>query len=223
MAGIHKKSKPTPTEETIFTAEKALTAQQRAEQAKAEKAAQRAQKRAERAAMRQEMRNQFGDNSRIFRFVCIGLLVLVVAVAALVLVNNLGPDGWDEKEGVTYYLNSADLPDMPDDGIAAVANEVCYAENGGLLVHLTFANGEGTTQHPTKITLIIRNDNDELITAATASTIPENYFINSGGYKTFDLRVPKEYVKIADDPLSTLSFEITVESEEYTSLEGDSY
>lgn len=224
MADIHKKKNGALPEESIFTAEKAQTAQQRAAQAKEEKAKKRAQRRAENAALRKSIREQLGGENRAFRFTCIAVLTVVVLIGVLVLVANFGTaDGWDEKLGVTYYLNSADVPDMPDEGIAAVVNEVCYAKNGGLLVHLTFANGEGTTQHPTRLSLTIRNENDEVVASTSASTIPEKYFINSGGYKTFDLRIPKKYVKIADDPLSTLSFEVTVESEEYTSLEGDSF
>lgn len=222
MAGIHKKKRNASlSEDSVFVAEKALTAQQRAEIAREEKKQQRSLRRAERAQLRSSMRARLMDENRAFRFVCFGILVFVVVLAAVVLLANLSSDGWDEKLGVTYYLNSADVPDMPEKGISAVINEVCYAENGGLLVSLTFANGEATTQHPVSMQLKICNGDDEILTDTSVSTFPEKYFINSGGYKDFDIRIPKKYVRLADDSLETISYEVTVTSEEYMSLEGD--
>lgn len=200
-----------------------LTSAQREKIAKAAKAAARAEKQASRREARAVIKDQLGGNSRTMTIILLTLIGLIVVGGIIVLWKQIGNGGWAAKEGMTYYLDNGEMPEIgePGSGISAAINEAYYTDNGGMYVLLNFGNSELSTQHPVKINLSITNSAGNIITKTVSTDIPSKYFVVSGGYKDFKLYIPKKYVQIADDPLNEINYDVTVESEEYTSNEGD--
>ena len=216
-----KKTKNPSSSETPSLADApVLTAQQRAQQAKEEKEAKKAEKQQLRQELYAEAKTRMGGGSRGMTVALTVLIGVIVLGCALLLTLQVG-GGWRAKENVTYFLDNAALPEIGDSGMSACVNEVYYTANGGMCVRITFGNGEPTTQHPVKVKITLRNGADELIAEGTTTSVPEKYFVVAGGQKEYTLRLKKDCVKIADDPLSEISYEISIDSEWYESTEGD--
>ncbi len=204
---------------TIFGDEPVLTAQQKREIARQEKAARKAERKEQLRQLRAEAKDRVVPKNEskqmtIILLVMIGIIVLAVVFLAA---GQASSAGMAAKEGMTYFINNAETAEMGEEGISGVITEAYYTKNGGLYVHLSFANAEGTTQHPTRIHVKLMNGSDEVIASAATEDVHEDYYLVAGGYKTYELFIPKKYVQIPDDPLSEISYEITVESEDYHS------
>lgn len=207
-------------ENTVLADEPVMTAQQRAQQKKAEKQAEKEKKRLLRQELYAEAKNRMGGSSRGMSIALVSVICVIVLGCALLLVLQLG-GGWRAKEGMTYFLDNAELPEIGESGMSACVNEAYYTANGGMCVRLTLGNGESTTQHPVRIAISLRNAAEEIIAEAATTSVPKKYFVVAGGQKEYTLRITKDYVKIADDPLSEISYDITINSEWYESTEGD--
>lgn len=215
-----KKTPDVPQNSTIFSDDAPLTAQQRAAQKREEKSRQKAEKHAARTAIWSELKERLVGRDKLSLLLTV-LIVAIVIVMIVVLFSQIGGGGWDPIPDRTYYVDNVDVPEMPESGVGGMISEAYYTENGGMFVLLNFANAENTTQHPTRIRLKIQNEKGEVIASCVTDKTPPKYFIIAGGYKEYKLKMPAECIKIADDPLTTLDYELIVESETYTSTEGD--
>ncbi len=198
---------------TIFEGP-ALTMQQREQLKKQEKAERRAAMREARRRLREEKRakNPVDPKERQQVIVLIAALVALVALGvAMMLVSN-GTFGRGAKIGMTYYIDQTVVAEKSADGVTADINEVYYTKNGGIHIGLSLANGMDVSQHPVTIRVKLMNGNGDIITDATVGNIPRDYYVIFDGYNSYDLFIPKKFIRIADDPLSEISYEITVES-----------
>ncbi len=192
-----------------------LTAQQKEQLAKEKKAQQRAEKKeyyktiaAEAKAAAMPAKDAKEATTAVL--VLIGVVVLIcVLLLALQWRNN----GYEALEGSTYYLDGSSLPDMDEEGMTGVITEAYYTNNGGMRVFLRLGNGMQYAQHPTKIQLKLLNEKDEVIAHAATDKVHEDFYVVAGGYDSYELFIPEKYVEIKSDPLSTISYELTIESE----------
>lgn len=206
-------------ESTILGDVPVLTAQQRKQLAAEQKAARRAEKKAQLQAMGAEAKARVTpttDTKQMTIILLVMIAVIVIAVAFLVI-GQAGAGGMSAKEGMTYFINNAETAEMGEEGISGVITQAYYTKNGGIYIYLSFANAEATTQHPTRIHVKLMNGNDEVIASAATEDVHEDYYLVAGGRKAYELFIPKKYVQIPDDPLSEISYEITVDSEDYHS------
>ncbi len=189
-----------------------MTVQQRQALEKQKKAEEKALRKKIRAEARARNRN---ENKQLTYIVMAMIAVMVVAAVVLVFTQTASY-GMEAKEDMTYYLDNALIPEMEEEGLGAVINEAYYTRNGGLYINMNFSNAEPTAQHPTSIHLKLMNGNDEVIAQGTVTEIEEDFYIIQRGYNSYEFFIPARSVKIADDPLSEISYEIEIESEEYT-------
>ncbi len=194
-----------------------LTAQQKAEIERQGKAARRAEKKEQIKQLRDEAKKRLTSDSDSKQMTIIVLVMIGILVIAAVFlsVSQAAVGGMDAKEGMTYFLDNMAIAEMSDKGISAAITEAYYTKNGGMYVHFNFANAEDTSQHPTHIYVKLLNGDDEVIASASTNKVNKDYYVIRRGYNTYELFIPEKYVQIADDPLSEISYEVTVESEEY--------
>ncbi len=206
-------------EDSIFSDQPARTAQERQALEKQEKRAKKEEKRQQNRELRAALRAQVtpSRDTRRATAILLGLIGVVVLVVVLLLALQIGTShGRDIKEGSSYYVNTGDLPEAGEEGISASINEVHYTENGGMYLYLTFLNVEATPQHPVRIQVKLLSEAGEVIAAASHSAIPKSYYVTDHGYESYELYIPKKYVQIADDPLTSFTYDVLVNSEEYT-------
>lgn len=209
-----KAEKKVEATSTIFEGP-ALTMQQREQLKKQEKEEKAAAKREARRRLREEKRLQrkpMDKKERLQVLVLIVALVALVAIGVSMMLISHGTFGRGAKLGMTYYINETVIPEKSADGVTAEINQVYYTKNGGLHIGLSLANGMSVAQHPTSIRIKLSNADGDVITDATVGNIPTDYYVIFDGYNSYDVFIPKQFVRIADDPLAEISYEVTVES-----------
>lgn len=209
-----KAEKQVEATSTIFEGP-ALTMQQREQLKKQEKAERQAAKREQRRRLREEKQQQkkpMDKKERMQILVLIIALVALVALGVLMMLISHGTFGRGAKLGMTYYINETVVAEKSADGVTAEVNQAYYTKNGGMHIGLSLANGMGVSQHPTSIRIKLMNADGEIITDATVGNIPSEYYVIFDGYNSYDVFIPKQFIRIADDPLAKISYEITVES-----------
>ncbi len=169
-----------------------------------------------RKKMRAEARARNRDENKQLTYIVMAMIAVVVVAAVVLVFTQTAGYGLEAKEDMTYFLDNALIPDMPEEGLGAVINEVYYTRNGGLYISMNFSNAEPTAQHPTSINLKLMNGNDEVIAQGTVTEIEEDFYIIQQGYNSYEFFIPARSVKIADDPLSEIRYEIEIQAEEYT-------
>ncbi len=208
-----KKRKAVEPSSTIFEGP-ALTMQQREQLKKQEKAEKRAAMREARRRLQEEKRQKppVDPKERRQVIVLIAILVGLVALGMAIMFISNGTFGRGPKIGRTYYIDQTLLPEKSADGVTAEINQAYYTKNGGIHIDLSFANGMNVSQHPVTIRIKLMNGDGDIITDATTGNIPSDYYVVVDGYNSYDVFIPKKFIRIPDDPLSTISYEITVES-----------
>ena len=223
MSDKNRKSAAEIQDGSILGDAPVLTVQQREQLKKDEKQKRKDAKKSELKELGEAAKERVAVSSEkkqmnVILTVMIGIMVLVM-VALVLGQSSKGQNRADAemREDATYYLDNSQLAEMGDEGITAAITEVFYTKSDGLRIVMNFANAEGTTQHPTRIQVKLMNGKNEVITNAVTTSIHDDYYVVGGGRKTYELFVPKEYLKIHDDPLSEISYEITVDCEDYHS------
>ncbi len=213
MAKATRKAAKKEDTSTIFGGP-ALTMQQREAIKRQEKADKKArlqeQRRRARAATKKAKNPQDAKQATVL---ILALIALVVLGAVMLLLTN-GSIGRQAKPNMTYFIDEAVIAEKSADGVTAAITQAYYTKNGGMYMHLSFANGMPVSQHPTRIYIKLMNEAGEVITEAAVGNIPRDYFVIYGGYDSYDIFIPKKYIKIPDDSLASISYEITIESED---------
>ncbi len=199
-----------------------LTAQERRELELQTKADLKAERKAQRQELKAAMKESLGitNDRKQMTIILLVMIAFLVIVAIVLSVGGAGVAGKQPMEGRTYYIDQTALPERQDGYITASLNEVYYTQNGGLMVKMTLANDKPYTQCLTYIGVDLYNGDDQLIASGATDNIAKDYFITDAGSNTYELFIPKEYVKIADDSLETLWMEFTVESENRHAEDG---
>lgn len=190
----------------------ALTMQERDALKKKEKEEKKAQLLEQRRKAKEAAKQAINPKDRKQATVLIAVLLAFVLIGAAMLVLGNGNIGREAKLGVTYFIDEAAIPEKADDGLTAVITQAYYTKNGGMHVDLSFANGMTMAQHPTRIHLKLMNGDGAVITEAVATNIPKGYYVIFDGYNSYELFIPKKYVKIPNDSLEKISYEITIDS-----------
>ncbi len=117
---------------------------------------------------------------------------------------------YEPSETNTGYFNDEDAkPTLSKDGINAEVNEVYYTVGGHLCVAMTLGNGTDKPMSLDSLEVAIYNAEDALVASGFTEAISKTYRIDAGGYNTYTLYIKPEHVKITNDTLQTITYEIT--------------
>lgn len=119
----------------------------------------------------------------------------------------------EPKAGMTYFTSEQSEPEKSDKELTALITEAYYTNDGSLAIRFCFANGMEKSQTLLSVEVKLRNGDGETIATGYSNNIKEGYTIPSGGTNTLLLYVSPEYVLINDDPLSTITYDVTTEYE----------
>lgn len=199
---------------TIF-GETALTMQEREAREKQARAEEKQRLREQRRMRREAAKATKSPKDVRQATILVVVLIAFVVLGAVMLILSNGSFGRQAKPGMTYFIDEASFAQKSDDGISAVITQAYYTNNGGLYMHLSLANGMEVSQHPTRIHVKLANGEGETIVEAAVSNIDKDFYVIYDGYGSYELFIPKSHVQIKDDSLATISYEITIDSEDY--------
>ncbi len=118
------------------------------------------------------------------------------------------------KEGLTYFLAEETEPEKSEKEVTALITEAYYTNDGSLAVFLCFANGMDRDQDLQSVNVKIRNDEEEVIGGGYSDNF--DLIVPKGGTAQLTLYIAPEHVKIKNDSLNTIAYDI---STEYTAVE----
>ena len=192
------------------------------EEIRAELKAQKAQKREEakrqlKAERERRRAGQASEQSRRDRWITIGVLGLILVVCGGLLAWQIGSDMKDEKfqkseTNTAEFVDESAQPELSEDGLTATVNRVYYTKGGYLCVQMTLGNGLDKPQHMSSLLVKLSNsDSGAQIASGYTAKISEKYVVPEQGYNTYIFYISPEYVSVTDDPLDSLTYEITCE------------
>ena len=148
--------------------------------------------------------------------VVMGIILLVVIIGAGVMLGlNIANSNKElsyemSEETPGYFYDGEATPELKDDGITAAVNEAYYTNGGHLCVYMTLGNGADKDMRLDTLEVKISNGNtEELIASGYTADVDDAYIVPAGGTNTYTFYIKPEHVKIADDTLETISYEIT--------------
>ena len=115
------------------------------------------------------------------------------------------------KAGMTYFSSEETEPEKSAEKLTAIITEAYYTNDGSLAVRFCFANGMEKAQRLCSVKVSIKNEDDALVAEGYSDAIREDYTIAADGTATLLLYMLPEHVKIANDALDTISYDITTE------------
>lgn len=188
------------------------------EEIKAEQRAQRAREiqalRDARRAKREARRAESKGNRKDLLFMGAFLLAVIVVCGVILGVQIAGSNDqakYEASETNTAHFYDLDaLPTLEEDGLTAVINEVYYTKGDYLCVNMTLGNGlDETTTLDSLEVKISNSDTNALIASGYTEAIDGTYRLEAQGYNTYTLYIKPEHIKIMDDTLQKLTYEIT--------------
>lgn len=154
------------------------------------------------------------SRSRLWRrWLIVGMAVVALIAVTIPLVTFLAEDG-KEAAGSAHFYQVDAKPELSSEGIKVALTEVYYTKDKHLALKMCLSNGLDVDQHMVSLEVkSLTNGNGELIATGYTDAIDESFVIPAMGYETFTLYISPEYVKIDDDSLETLTYEIEIKGE----------
>lgn len=219
-----KKPRVTPEQDpdySILGDAPVLTVQQQRQLEKEKKAAKKAARKAQMKDMSAEAKERIvpTGEKRITIIIFAVMAILVAAVVASMVMGQPRMTAADKEARDTdsFYRDYTQTAEFGESGITAAVNEVYYTKSDGIRVIMNLANAEDATQHPTYIYIKLMNGDGEVIADGATTQIKSDYYIVGGGRKDYELFIPKKRVRIGDDPLTEISYEVVIDCEDYNS------
>ncbi len=166
------------------------------------------------------------ENKRMIVFVAAAFIVLLVVLVAVgifmsdragTLSQNASQDQSESTRlemaaGKSYFKNDGNRPEMSEEGVKGAITEAYYTEDGSLAVTLSLSNGKETDQRLSRLSLRILNKNGDLIAERAFDGFNPEIVVQAGGYESAYLVIDPSYVKLTDDPLSSLTVTLEITS-----------
>ncbi len=179
---------------------------QRARELEALREARRLAKEAKKAAPKEKRKD----------LLAMGVILLLVLIGAGVLLGrNIAQSNkellYEMSENTPGHFYDAEAaPELSDDGITAAVNQVYYTNGGHLCVYMTLGNGTDKAIRLDALEVKISNgDTKALIASGYTASVDDSYTVPAGGTNTYTFYIKPEHVKIADDTLEIITYEIT--------------
>lgn len=165
---------------------------------------------AARAARKEELKKHRSDIIVLSVLAAVVLVILAIMLTVS-LIQGAEAEKFDQVEGRSYFIQSAASPEMEEDRLTAVVNEVYYTRGGYLCIKMKLGNGSDEDKGVDAITVSVSNENKQLIASGYSDAISEDYIVKAGDYNEYTFYVSPEYVEIKDDPLTTIYYSVTIE------------
>ena len=187
------------------------------EEMKAEKKARRAAAKEARQALREQRRTE-PKEPRPEMWVMGGILALVVIGCAVAVFVNFRQEKKRERFEMddtmsSYFLAEDEEPELSAEGLKAAVTEAYYTKGGYLCVKMTLGNGSDKAKHLEDIQVeLLNGDTDALIARGFTDKVAEDYVVPANGTNTYTFYISPEHVKISNDPLTIISYNIQLSS-----------
>lgn len=122
-------------------------------------------------------------------------------------------DGKAPRDGATVYQQPDAKPEVSADGVKGAVTQAYYTTDGHLAVRMNLSNGMGAAQQLRSIEIRVINGEGAEIASGYAEAVGDGDVLKPDELTPFLLYIAPEQIRITDDPLTTLAFEITVTTE----------
>lgn len=196
------------TESTIFSEHKSSV--QIAEERKAWRAAEKARRKEERA---NRPKTTMKDPGTRITVIALSVLVGVVLLGVGLIIANQTRNYAHEIAGNSAHFYSNDYPELSTEGIKGVISEAYYTNDGSFCLKLTLSNGLDAKHYLTSLEVVVKNEDGETIATGYSDAIPSGFYIEPENVSPFTFYIESKYVKIADDDLDELTYELNTTGE----------
>ena len=119
-------------------------------------------------------------------------------------------DGKGPRNGATVFQQPDAVPEISPDGVKGAVTQAYYTNDGHMAIRLGLSNGIGAAQQVRSIQIKLANGDGVPIAAGYAEAVEDGVVLPPDEFTPFLLYIAPDQIQITDDPLTTLSFEITV-------------
>ena len=119
-------------------------------------------------------------------------------------------DGKGPRNGATVFQQPDAVPQISPDGVKSAVTQAYYTNDGHMAIRLSLSNGMGAAQQMRSIEIKVANGDGVPIAAGYAEAVEDGVVLPPDEFTPFLLYIAPDQIQITDDPLTTLSFEITV-------------
>ena len=119
-------------------------------------------------------------------------------------------DGKGPRNGATVFQQPDAVPEISPDGVKSAVTQAYYTHDGHMAIRLSLSNGMGAAQQMRSIEIKVANGDGVPIAAGYAEAVEDGVVLPPDEFTPFLLYIAPDQIQITDDPLTTLSFEITV-------------
>ena len=119
-------------------------------------------------------------------------------------------DGKGPRNGATVFQQPNAVPEISPDGVKGAVTQAYYTNDGHMAIRLSLSNGMGAAQQMRSIEIKVANGDGVPIAAGYAEAVEDGVVLPPDEFTPFLLYIAPDQIQITDDPLTTLSFEITV-------------
>ncbi len=142
-------------------------------------------------------------------------VALLWIAAALFVLAGCGQSGEPQamKDGSGHFQRQGAMPELSEEGVKCVISEAYYTNDGGLTLKLKLSNGADANRRLLTLDVTLKNEDDEVIAVAATDQIDKSFYVPAGGYGDMTFYISAEYLKITDDDLDSLTYEISTTSE----------
>ena len=119
-------------------------------------------------------------------------------------------DGKGPRNGATDFQQPDAVPEISPDGVKSAVTQAYYTNDGHMAIRLSLSNGMGAAQQMRSIEIKVANGDGVPIAAGYAEAVEDGVVLPPDEFTPFLLYIAPDQIQITDDPLTTLSFEITV-------------
>ena len=119
-------------------------------------------------------------------------------------------DGKGPRNGATVFQQPDAVPEISPDGVKSAVTQAYYTNDGPMAIRLSLSNGMGAAQQMRSIEIKVANGDGVPIAAGYAEAVEDGVVLPPDEFTPFLLYIAPDQIQITDDPLTTLSFEITV-------------
>ena len=142
--------------------------------------------------------------------------VVVLGIVLMLMFQLRGADS-DMAPGSAHFEDYTAYPEMSEEGVKAAIVEAYYTNDGALCLKMRFSNGTNAEQRLQSLYVEVGDEEGALIASGRSDNL-NNYAVPALGYSDNDgsvytFYIPAEFVKIDDDDLDVLNYEVRVTSE----------
>ena len=119
-------------------------------------------------------------------------------------------DGKGPRNGATVFQQPDAVPEISPDGVKGAVTQAYYTNDGHMAIRLSLSNGMGAAQQMRSIEIKVANGDGVPLAAGYAEAVAAGVVLPPDEFTPFLLYIAPDQIQITDDPLTTLSFEITV-------------